>query len=70
MLPRKIFGQNVCRLRTEKGMTQEDLCERAEIDRSYLQRIENGTSNPTIEVAHRLKQALKCEWADIFFGLK
>lgn len=51
-------------------MTQEDLCERAEIDRSYLQRIENGTSNPTIEVAHRLKQALKCEWADIFFGLK
>ena len=51
-------------------MTQEQLCERAEIDRSYLQRIENGTSNPTVEVAHRLKQALKCSWEEIFAGLK
>ena len=44
---RKQFGQNICRLRTELGMTQEELCGKAEIDRSYLQRIENGGSSPT-----------------------
>ena len=70
MVPRKIFGQNVCRIRTKLGMTQEMLSERAEIDRSYLQRIEKGESNPTVEVAHRLKRALKSEWSDIMSGLK
>ncbi len=60
--PRKIFGRNVARIRAELGITQEGLCELAEIDRSYLQRIENGTSNPTVEVIARLKKALKCSW--------
>lgn len=62
MPPRKIFGRNVARIRAELGLTQERLCEQADIDRSYLQRIENGTSNPTIEVAARLKNALECSW--------
>ena len=62
MPPRKIFGRNVARIRAELGFTQEQVCEGADIDRSYLQRIENGTSNPTIEVVARLKKALGCSW--------
>jgi DNA-binding XRE family transcriptional regulator len=65
---RKIFGQNVSRLRAEAGLTQEQLCELAEIDRSYLQRIEKGTSEPTVSVALRLRLALKCSWDDLFRG--
>jgi transcriptional regulator with XRE-family HTH domain len=68
--PRKIFGRNICRLRIQADLTQESLCERAEIDRSYLQRIEKGTSNPTVEVAMRLRKALGCEWSAIFCGLE
>ena len=67
---RRIFGQNVHRLRMRLRMTQEQLCERAEIDRSYLQRIEKGTSSPTVEVAVRLRAALGCPWDDIFAGVK
>ena len=69
MPPRKIFGRNVARIRTELGITQERLCEQADIDRSYLQRIENGTSNPTIEVAARLKTALACSWELLLQGI-
>ena len=66
---RKQFGQNICRLRTELGMTQEELCGKAEIDRSYLQRIENGGSSPTLEVASRLRKALQCDWNELLQGL-
>ena len=51
-------------------MTQEQLCERAEIDRSYLQRIEKGTSSPTIEVVIRLRSALESSWDELFEGLE
>jgi len=66
---RKQFGQNVCRLRTRMKITQEQLCEQAEIDRSYLQRIENGNSSPTLEVATRLRKALCCDWKELLKGL-
>jgi transcriptional regulator with XRE-family HTH domain len=66
---RKIFGQNLSRLRLAASLTQEQLCERAEIDRSYLQRIESGASSPTVEVAQRLKRALVCSWASLMQGL-
>ena len=65
-----IFGQNVHRIRMRLDMTQEQLCERAEIDRSYLQRIEKGTSSPTIEVVIRLRSALESSWDELFEGLE
>jgi transcriptional regulator with XRE-family HTH domain len=68
--PRKIFGHNLSRLRVAAGLTQEQFCERADIDRSYLQRIESGASSPTVEVAHRLKRALGCSWEALMQGLE
>jgi transcriptional regulator with XRE-family HTH domain len=67
--PGQKFGQTVNRLRTQRHLTQEQLCEAAEIDRSYLQRIESGASSPTIDVALRLKKALKCTWDQLFEDL-
>ncbi len=67
--PRKVFGQNVSSLRANLDLTQEQLSERAEIDRSYLQRIESGASSPTIEVAARLKKALGCSWDVLLKGI-
>ncbi len=69
MTPGQKFGQTVNRLRTHRQLTQEQLCEAAEIDRSYLQRIESGSSSPTIDVALRLKKALKCTWDQLFEDL-
>ena len=56
------FGANVRRERRALHMTQERLGELAGIDRSYLQRLEKGCSNPSLDVAVRLKKALGCSW--------
>ena len=67
--PRAILGKNVNRLRTQSGMTQDDLAGLAEIDRRHVQRIEAGTANPGIDVICRLRQALQASWDDLLQGL-
>ena len=69
MIIRKKFGQNICELRTRLDLTQEQLCEAADIDRSYLQRIEKGTSSPSLDVIVKLRHALRCSWAELTKGL-
>ena len=68
LLPRHAFGQNVSRLRGERGLTQEDLAELAEIDRRYVQRIEAGTANPGIDVIVRIKNALAVGWEKLLIN--
>ena len=63
--PHRKFGKSVYRLRMKAGFTQEHLSERAEISRRFLQEIEAGQKNPTVNVIHRLKAALKCGWGDL-----
>ncbi len=53
------FGQNVARLRTERGLSQDSLAEKAEVDRTYLSGIERGVRNPGIKTVIRLARALK-----------
>jgi transcriptional regulator with XRE-family HTH domain len=62
---KKTIGRNVNKLRLAANLTQEELCGRAEIDRSYLQRLEKGTSSPTLDVLVKLKNALSCTWLDL-----
>jgi transcriptional regulator with XRE-family HTH domain len=51
---REILAKNAIALRRERGLTQEQVCEQAKLDRSYLWGIEKGLRNPTIEVIARL----------------
>lgn len=67
--PRAILGKNVNRLRAQRGLTQDDLAELAEIDRRYVQRIEAGTANPGVDVIFRIRQALKASWDELLRGL-
>jgi len=64
--PNIIFGQNVCRLRTAAKLTQENLAEKADLSRRFLQAIEAGNKNPTVNTVVRLKKALACSWHDLF----
>jgi len=64
--PQVVFGQNVCRLRTAANFTQEKLAEKAELSRRYVQEIESGSKNPSVNTAVRLKIALACSWDDLF----
>jgi transcriptional regulator with XRE-family HTH domain len=45
---RAIVGQNVRRLRTKKGLTQEQLAFEAKIDLTYVGGIERGERNPSL----------------------
>lgn len=58
---RKRLGQNVRRLRQEKGWSQEDYADRAGIHRTYVSDIERGFRNPTITVVEKLATPLEVE---------
>jgi transcriptional regulator with XRE-family HTH domain len=62
---RLIIGQNVYRLRIKAGMTQTRLADFAELSKRYIQKIEHGEANITVEVVEKLAKILKCGWADI-----
>ena len=48
MNTRQTIGWNLRRLRTERGFSQERLALAAEIDRSYVGRVERGRENVTV----------------------
>lgn len=52
------FGRNVARIRLERGISQDKLAEKADLDRTYLSGIERGIRNPGIKVVIRLARAL------------
>ena len=56
---RKRLGSNVKRLRLEKGWSQEDFADRADIHRTYVSDIERANRNPTITIVEKLAKALK-----------
>ena len=59
-LVRKAFGQNLRSVRQLKGLSQEGLARLAEIDRSYLGKVERGEVNITIEKIYLLAECLQC----------
>jgi DNA-binding XRE family transcriptional regulator len=67
--PHVIVARNISRLRYERELTQEKVCELADVDRGYFQQVEAGRQNMTIEYLDRMRKALKCRWADLFRGL-
>jgi transcriptional regulator with XRE-family HTH domain len=52
-----------------KGLTQEQMAEKADVSRRHIQRIEAGEMNPSIDKVARFRQALDCTWDDLFEGL-
>ncbi len=57
----KKFGSNLRNKRRDKGVSQDQLALQANIDRSYVGRIERGEVNITLEKAYQLAQVLECD---------
>lgn len=66
----KRFGNNVRAKREAKDLSQEDLAEKAELDRTYVGGVERGERNPTILSAMRLAKALKTSVAELCEGIE
>lgn len=55
---KELLGKRVRELRKKRGLTQEQLAERANVDVKYLGNIERGRENPTIGTLEKLVNAL------------
>lgn len=66
MNARELVAWNVRRLRVERGIAQEALAVDAEIDRTYVSRMERGMENPTVGVLERIAIALGVPITDFF----
>lgn len=55
---RKLVGENVRRIRTRKGWTQERLAEASGFNQQYISDLEAGKRNPTIISLYELAMAL------------
>lgn len=63
------FGQNVRSYREARKLSQADLAEQADLDRTYISDIERGIRNPGIKNVARLAQALGVKSAKLMDGV-
>ena len=62
LMERKILvGRQIKALRKRRGLSQEDLADRAAISAKYLSRVEVGRQSPTLDVLLRLANGLDVE---------
>ncbi len=56
--PRLLFGLRLRQLRLSRGLSQEELADAAELDRTYVSSCERGKRNIGLVNIHRLAVAL------------
>ena len=62
---REVLALNLRKLRRAKGLSQEELAHRAEIDRTYISALERSVYAAGIDVVDRLARVLGMEAADL-----
>ncbi|WP_441231930.1 helix-turn-helix domain-containing protein [Tardiphaga sp. 215_C5_N2_1] len=62
---REVLALNLRKLRRVKGLSQEELAHRAEIDRTYISALERSVYAASIDVLDRLARVLGVEAADL-----
>lgn len=61
------FGAAVRRHRELLRLSQEELAERAQMDRTYVSGVERGVRNPSLDVMQRIARALGSD-LDVLFA--
>lgn len=56
---------NIRRLRVQQGISQEHLAVDADVDRTYVSRVERELENPTVGVLEKLASALGVDVAEL-----
>jgi transcriptional regulator with XRE-family HTH domain len=63
---RNKFGRRLRQLRTNRGLTQQELSELVECSTEYISRTERGLSSPSFDILERLAKALMVDAKDLF----
>ena len=66
MTLRETVARNLRRIRAEKGVSQEDLADRAEMNRNYVGMIERCENAATVDTLERFANALEVDPIDFF----
>lgn len=62
---RRVFAENVRKLRAERGLSQEALAENSDLHRTYVGSVERGERNVSIDNMERLAIALGVKLRDM-----
>jgi len=60
------FGKNIKIARTEAGLTQQQVADKAKTHVNYYARIERGEENPSYETLEKIIKALRVKAKDVF----
>ncbi len=63
------FGEIVRNARKAKGLSQEELAEKAGLHRTYIGMIERGEKNLTLSNIFKIAQALETSMSELFNNL-
>ena len=66
----KIIGENIKILRQGKKISQENLAGIAEIDRRYIQSIEKGKRNISLNTLYKISKALDVKMSEILENIE
>ena len=61
MTLRRIVARNLRRLRQERGLTQEELADLAELNRNYIGMVERQENAATVDTLESLAKALRVD---------
>jgi transcriptional regulator with XRE-family HTH domain len=64
------FGQNIRKQRSEQGLSQEALADKADLDSTYISGIERGVRNPSLLSIVRIAKALGTDLGSLFQGVR
>jgi transcriptional regulator with XRE-family HTH domain len=67
---RKLVGQNLKRIRQEKGLTQEQLTDLSGFSQQYISGLEQGRRNPTVVTLYELATALGISHVELVQPIK
>jgi transcriptional regulator with XRE-family HTH domain len=62
---RQVFAANLRRLRNAKGLSQESLAYDADVNRTYVSKLETGASYAGLEIIGKLAAVLEVEPAEL-----
>ena len=63
------IGKRITELRTELKLTQEKLSFKAEVDKTYLNEVENGKRNVSVVNLEKIIKALNSNFEIFFKGM-
>lgn len=70
MTLRAVVAKNLRRIRQARGLTQEELADRAGINRNYVGKLEREENAATVDTLEKLARILEIDPIEFFAGPK